>query len=163
MKVLITKQQYRDLLKALSVATHVYGILGDSGQDEAGKYKKGSERMDVLEEHFLSLGKDFDSAELAEKYEDKIIPSDEFSEAMEEVMDDYDDETFWHELETRLGKRDFERTMTNEDKEELERTGWYPKEVWDSYEKWSEEFEKHGIDRLGVVENVVSEKVKSTQ
>jgi hypothetical protein len=35
-------------------------------------------------------------------------------------MDPYDVDTFWNMLQTELGKRDFKRTMTDEEKKFIE-------------------------------------------
>ena len=102
MEIQLTKEQYKMLVKAVMVGESVYGILGDSVSEE---YKKESDEMEKLSDYILGLAKDFGYAELAEEYRGHIIPSDAFSEEMQLVTDDYDDETFWHELETRLRKR----------------------------------------------------------
>lgn len=125
----------------------VYGILGDDVSEE---YKKESDKLEKLREYILEHAEDFGCAELAEKYLGETIPSDDFSEEMQTVIDDYDDDVFWHELETRLGKRDLERDMSDAEREETEKTGWLPRRVQDFYEKWAREFEQYGIERLKV-------------
>ena len=82
--------------------------------------------------------------------------SDDYSEKLQEVVDDYDEDVFWHGLETRLGKRDFMRTATEAEMEEMEdNDGWYPDRIQGIYDGWSKEFEDHGIDRLEVSGNGV--------
>ena len=39
------------------------------------------------------------------------------------VMNDYDDEIFWDKLELCLGKRDFLRTITEEEKKQIKKNG----------------------------------------
>mgnify|MGYP001606038424 CR=1 FL=1 len=109
MKINLTKKQYETLTKAMEVGSSVYGILGDSIE---GDYKKQSDEIENLRKYLLGLAHDFGFDDMTEKFRGKLIMSDNFSEKMHEAIDDYNDETFWHELETRLGKRDFERTMT---------------------------------------------------
>lgn len=149
MKINLTKKQYETLIKAVEIGSSVYGILGDSIE---GDYKKESDEIDNLQKYLLDFASDFGFDDMTEKFEGELIMSDDFSEKMQEAMDDYDDEIFWHELETRLGKRDFERTMTEAEKEEMEEDGWYPKRIHDLYDKWSKEFEDNGVERLGIVE-----------
>lgn len=130
------------------IASSVYGILGDAVSDD---YKKQSDEIDSLSDYLFNFAQDFGCPELTEKFMGKTIPSDAFSEKMQIVMDDYDNETFWHELETRLGKRDFERTMTKEEEGEIEeKGGWLPYRIHDLYEKWAQEFEKYGVERLSI-------------
>jgi hypothetical protein len=86
---------------------------------------------------------------------DRVIMSDEFTEKFMDDSEEYNDVIFWDELETRLGKRDFERTITNAEKKEIaERGGWYSNRIEEIYRGWSTEIEKHGIERLGIVESI---------
>jgi hypothetical protein len=147
MKIDITKEQYKMLAKAVMIADDVYGILGDEVSEE---YKKESNEFEEFRKYILGHAKDFGCENLVEKYRGEIIPSDDFSEEMDVVVDAYDDETFWHELETRLGKRDFERDMTKEERKQAEKDGCYPNKIWDYYEKYQKEFEEHGTERLEI-------------
>jgi len=149
MKMEFSKGQYRDLLKMCEIANSVYGILGDAVSED---YKKQSRRIEELQRYLLSFADQFGCSEMKELYKGEIIPSDMFSEKIREVMDNYNDETFWYELETRLGKRDFEKDMTKEERKEAKKDGWLPFRVHDFYEKWTKEFEEHGVDRLGIIE-----------
>lgn len=148
MKINITKEQYKILAKMAMVASDVYGILGDNVSDE---YKKESDEFEEFRKYILEHAKDFGCEELTEKYMGKIIPSDDFSEKMQVVTDEYDNETFWHELETRFGKRDFERDMTKEEREQTEKDGHYSNKIWNYYEKYQKEFEENGMERLEVI------------
>lgn len=150
MKIDFSKEQYEDLLKMCEVADSVYGIMGDMVSED---YKKQSERIVETRRHLLSYADQFGCGEMAEVFEGEIIPSDKFSEEMQAVIDDYGNETFWHELETRLGKRDFEKDMTDEEKKEVEKEGWLPLRVNNFYDKWAKELEEHGVERLGVIKD----------
>jgi len=149
MKIDLTKKQYECLIKALEAADSVYGILGDSMPED---YKKQSDQIDDLRKYLLGFASEFSAEYMIEKFHGEIIMSDELSESLQEVMNDYDNETFWHELETRLGKRDFDRTITEaENKEMEENNGWYSNRIYGIYEAWSNEFEENGIERLGII------------
>ena len=151
MKIEITKEQYLTLIKAVNAGSCVYGILGD---DVAEEYKEESNNIDKLREYFLKFAKDFGYEKITEKFKGKLIMNEEFSEILDEAIDDYDDNTFWHELETRLGKRDFERIMTKEEIFEIEKEGgWLPERIHEIYDGWRKEFEKHGIERLEIVKS----------
>lgn len=150
MKINMTKEQYKMLVKMAMIASDVYGVLGDNVSDE---YKKESDEFEEFRKYILEHAKDFGYKELVEEYMGKIIPSDDFSEKMQVVTDEYDNETFWYELETRLGKRDFERDMTKEEREQVKKNGHYSDKIWDYYEKYQKEFEENGTERLVVIEN----------
>ncbi len=147
MKINLSKKQFETLIKVVEAGSSVYGILGDSVSEE---YKKESNDIEELRKYLIGFANGYGFEDMTEIFMGKLIMSDEWSEKLHEVIEDYDDQTFWHELETRLGKRDFERTMTEEEKEEIKNSGRYPSRVYDLYEKWGKEFEKYGTDRLSI-------------
>lgn len=137
-----------DLIKVVDAGSFVYGILGDNIEDI---YKKQSKTIDQLREYLLGYATDFGMINATEKFMGQTIMSEDFSEELQEAIDDYDDITFWFELEMRLGKRDFERTVTEVEKREMARDhGIYPKRIHALYEQWNKEFEGHGIERLEI-------------
>lgn len=80
-----------------------------------------------------------------------MVINEDYAETLHEVIDDYNYMTFWHELKVRLGKRDFQHTMTDEEEKEMEKNGgWYPSRIADLYKKWNAEFEEYGVERLEV-------------
>lgn len=149
MTVNLSKEQFETLIKAVQAGASVYGILGDSVSEE---YKKESDDIEKLRSYLLGVATDYGFEDMTEMFMGKMIMSDEWSEKLHEVIDEYNNETFWHELETRLGKRDFWRTITEAERAEIENDNWYPSRINDVYEKWGEEFEKYGIDRLEIKE-----------
>jgi len=150
MEIKLTKEQYINLLKMSHIANGVLGILGDVMPE--ADYKRKSDEMEGLGEHLLKYAREFDCGDLVEDFHGKILMKDEIYEKMNEIIDEYDDYIFWNELETRMGKRDFERTITEEEKKYIEENnGWLPDRIHDIYEKYEKEFEEHGIDRLEIV------------
>jgi hypothetical protein len=149
MKINLSKKQYEILIRALDAGSSVYGILGDNVSEE---YKKQSNEIEKLEEYLLGFAKEFGREDMTQEFHGKLIMSDGFSEELQETVDEYDNETFWQELEMRLGKRDFERTVTEAEKKEIEdNNGWLPERIHGLYEKWGKEFEDYGIERLEVM------------
>lgn len=147
----LTKEQFEILIKAVDTGSSVYGILGDNISED---YKKQSNEIEKLEDYLLSFSSDFGMPEITEEFMGKLIIADDYSEQLQEVMDEYDNESFWHELEVHLGKRDFERTLTeSERKQMVENHGWYPERIHELYEKWNKEFQEYGIERLEVQED----------
>lgn len=151
MKINISKKQYECLMMTMEASASVYGILGDSHPEQ---YKKRSDELEYLQAYLLSVASEFDAEHMTQQFDGEVMISDIMSDVLQEVIRDYNDETFWHELETRLGKRDFERTETAVEKKEMdENGGWYPKRIDMLYKGWIKEFEKHGIERLGIIKN----------
>lgn len=147
MKIDLTKEQYLNLLEIIHIANSVLGILGDVLPE--AKYKKKSDEMEDLEDYFLSYARDFRCDDLVEDFHGKTLMKDEIYEKIQAIIDEYDDYIFWNELEVRMGKRDFERTITEEEKKYIkENKGWLPERIHEIYEKYRQEFENHGIDRL---------------
>jgi len=72
--------------------------------------------------------------------------------ATDTAIADYDDETFWFELESRLGERDFYYYGNDAEIEAAERTGKLPDRVEWYYRKYRKEFDGHGVDRLEISE-----------
>ena len=153
MKIDLTKEQYINLLEMSHIANSVLGILGDVLPEETN-YKKKSDETTELEDYFISYAKDFSCEDMTEKFHGKTLLKDEIYEKLQEIMDEYDDYIFWNELEVKMGKRDFEKTITEEDKKYIkENKGWYPERIHEIYDKYAEEFEEHGIDRLEIKNN----------
>ncbi len=153
MKIDLTKEQYINLLEMSHIANSVLGILGDVLPEETN-YKKKSDETTELEDYFISYAKDFGCEDMTEKFHGKTLLKDEIYEKLQEIMDEYDDYIFWNELEVKMGKRDFEKTITEEDKKYIkENKGWYPERIHEIYDKYAEEFEEHGIDRLEIKNN----------
>ena len=147
MQIEFSREQYRSLMKAVEIGDAVYGILGDLVDK---KYKKDSNKIQELQTYLLSKAADFRSKDLMEIFNGHVITSDKFGGQMEDVLYDYDNDVFWDELERRLGKRDFYRNITAEEKVESEKTEWLPERVHEFYEQWRKEFEDFGVNRLEV-------------
>lgn len=81
-------------------------------------------------------------------------PSEAFDGLAESVLSAYDDDTFWIELEGRLGERDFFLYASDAEIDEAERTGRLPERVEWYYRKYRHEFDRHGTDRLEIDEDL---------
>lgn len=152
MKIELTKEQYKNLLEVSHIANSVLGLLGDVLPGK--EYKKKADEMDNLENYFISFARDFGCDNLVEDFKGKTLMKEEIYEELSEILDEYDDYIFWNELEVRMGKRDFEKTETDDDKKYIkESKGWYPRRIDAVYAKYAQEFENYGIDRLEIREN----------
>ncbi len=150
MKIEFNQKEYRNLVRAVGMGNVIYGILGD--MVDRRKYKKTSLDMHELQDKILSFARDFSCGSLVDEYDGKMILSDEWSEKIFDDSNYYDEETFWHELVARLGKRDFFRDIRPEEREYIiNNAGWLPNRIYDFYEKWEDEFDEHNLERLDVV------------
>lgn len=164
-KIHLTKSQYKDLLKTFSLGKMVWeSTLEEEGKDwkfleelessllsYAEKFKADDlvEEIDLKEmERVCKTIEGFDMKAAKKDLKGELCLSNELNDEIEGIIDDYNGNNFWEELEIALGKRDFFETITNKEKKELKKTDWLPKRVHEYYEKYRKELEEHGIDRL---------------
>jgi len=155
MKINITKKQYRDLLLAVLIGTYIRGGVDDQ---EGKDFTKSEE----IEKYLLTLAKDFDAEDMVEEFHGSLLPSDTLQEEYHEhYIEEYEEEHFWHELTTRLGQRDFEANATDEEKKKVEENnGWLGDVIEPYYKKYEDEFEKHGIERLFLMDMKIKDEKK---
>ncbi len=152
MKIELTKKQYKNLLMMSHLANDMLGILGDVLPEETG-YKKRSLEIEDLEVYLLEHAEDFECGNMVENFKGRSMMKDEIYEKMHEIVDEYNEYIFWDELTHRIGKRDFWRTVSEKERKDIERNnGWLPERIHELYAKYEKEFEKHGIDRIEIVE-----------
>lgn len=89
-----------------------------------------------------------------QKKERGTIASEAFDDLVESTLSAYDDDTFWIELEARLGERDFFLYASDAEVEAAEKTGKLPERVEWYYRKYRHEFHRHGTDRLEIDEDL---------
>lgn len=145
MKLELTKEQYKDLLIAVVIGTYIRSAVDDSNG-------KDFRKVEEIEDYVLSVAKDFDSGDLIQNFEGHLMISDDLIEEYhEKYIEEYEQDFFWHELTTRLGQRDFAQNATEEEKRQVEANdGWLGGVIDKYYEKYEEEFEKRGIERLKI-------------
>ncbi len=151
MKIELTKKQYKNLLEMNHIANGVLGILGDVLPEETN-YKKKSDKTTELEDYFISYAENFGCKDMTEEFYGKTLLKEKIYEKLQEIMDEYDDYIFWNELEVRMGKRDFWRTMSEKERKDIEKNGCLPERIHELYAKYEKEFEKYGIDRIEIIE-----------
>ena len=155
MKLQLTPKEYRRMLQMLYLADH---LLNGRREDEPVGLRLKCE--EVLQ-GFLGYATQFGCADLVEEPEPGLF---NFTAAMpdepgvSDVVNDYDEDTFWQELVTRLAGRDYERIHgrpsepdpdgapdTDEQREEREAE---LKRLEDGY--WRE-FESVGVKHLELI------------
>jgi len=142
MKIDITKEQYKQLIPMLAIASGVTGILGDVLPET--DYKKRSLKMEKLEQYFLQFADDFGCGEFLDEefYENRILP----------IMSDFEDYSVHDGLSSDLAWRDFrnEHTKKEMDKMAKENGGYFGVALYDYEKKYWDEFDEHGYDRLEI-------------
>ena len=113
------------------------------------------EEYEKMEDYLFSFAEKFGLGEYMTHEEsdgDKYFPSRKFEEEtdVDELHDEYDEETFWSELPERLGDRDFHRQYSQAEIAKMTQDERFTFLCRFS-DKWGEELNKNGIARLGIV------------
>lgn len=134
-----TKSQYITLLRLV--------YLGKWFKDS---YKNEPDIVaEEIEQMIFSLAPKFKLSELIsfDNKMNRFFPSRKLEAQIHELVDDYDDYTFWDELMHRLGKRDFVEKYGEEIISKMD-VKQRLKHEQPFIEKYESEFEKNGIDKL---------------
>lgn len=145
MKIELSKERFKEMLLAAMLYSFIRGGLAD---DKGEDYKKFEE----LENYLLKIAEDNNFNDLVEKFQGHLISVDELSELEEKIMSEYDEDAFWHQLTSRLGRRDFFRTVTPEEQKEMDKRDWLLDRAQEFFEKYDKEFEEYGVERLEIRE-----------
>jgi hypothetical protein len=147
MKIDFTKEQFRELLLVYLIGQYVKDAVDEL--EDKYDYDKSRE----LELYLLEQAQEIGLSELVEHFHGKLIPADVLSEDYDNYVHEFEGDSFWHELSTQLGQRDFYREMTETDSKYIkDNNGWLPKRIHDYYERYENEFEKYGTERLEINE-----------
>lgn len=143
-----TQEELKELILTLMLGSWVREVV----DDHKGKEYKHPSAYEQQVQYFLETAEKLGYEELFEKFKGELIPSEMLGEKELEIMEVFHDNTFWEELITRMGKRDFYKEMTPEEKGQIEKTSWLPDRIQGFYDTFRKEFEKHGIDRLQIAD-----------
>jgi hypothetical protein len=142
-----SREDYENLLHLVYLGNWMVNAIRHP-KDEAEKYRQAKSKL-------LSYAKQFGLEDYAEYDEeaDYFFASDKlaFNPEIERLRDEYDDEVFWGELVIRLTRRDF---IQKYGRDKIEAMG--PEEViakeTQIEQKYWQEFQENGLDRLGIKE-----------
>jgi hypothetical protein len=148
MKIDFTEKEYRSMLEAMQIADwvlHAHEI----------EPRTDTKNFAALFEKLLAFANDMGCEDLVELEEDdnKYYPAIELESAVEEFIEEFESNTLWEELVSRLSERDVLRKakMTElMDIETKERISLFS----EAEEKWTEEISTFGLDRICVDEAV---------
>lgn len=144
MKINFTNKQYGNLLKLVYLGNWVANATRIDDQDK---------QLDALEGYIFSFAKDFGLSEYADTDDPEMTyPTRQFEErsGVQELIEEYDDDTFWEELPERLGERDLLEQHSTSELEQMDLNERIHK-LYANIGKWMDEFETHGITRLRAV------------
>lgn len=145
MKIDLTKKEYRDLLDILYVANWVFSAHKVEDDPRI-------ERFDQLEQKFLALSKQMKFENLVE-YDaalDTYFPTREYEEtsAAHTFISEYDNDSFWDELTSRLAQRDLLKQMGGPEKMvDLPKREMLEK-LFQLEEIYGDEFTQNGLENL---------------
>ena len=112
------------------------------------------EEYEKLEDYIFSFAKQFGLDEWVDDEnatEGNFFPTREFEEGtdVQELIEEYDEETFWDELIDRLGDRDFYRQYSKDEILKMTQKERFEK-LYEFIDKWTDEINENGIERLGI-------------
>jgi len=143
LKIEFSREDFKDLLLLVLIGTY----LKEAVEEIEGK---DFEKTREIEKFLLKCAYDKNWNEIAEVFYNNLVPTEELCQEYERIIDEFNNDQFWYELSRRLGQRDFEREMTEEDKEFIKKEGYLPDKINQYYQKYEKEFEKYGIERLEI-------------
>ncbi|MCK5416178.1 hypothetical protein KAI92_01985 [Candidatus Parcubacteria bacterium] len=147
MKINFTKKQFEVLIKMSYIGNWVVnGVRSDAKGDEQIKEYKD------LEKYIFSFAKKFGMEKYVDEDGKEIYPSLELEEGdVMDFIDYYDNDTLSEELASRLAMRDFYRAYSCKEIEKMDIKERIEKDH-PFLEKYWEELDEHGIERLEIVE-----------
>lgn len=152
MNVDISKEEYSKLLELLHMASWVMHAHENETDPRREPY-------DAVIQKFYALAKNMGQDHLIAYRSDAHVyaPTVEFENTAQswEFVDEFMDDTFWDELVHRLAERDIARTVGGLEKtDNLTMTERFTIEA-PVLQKYTQEFDAHGIERLEIVEQLV--------
>ncbi len=143
MKINLTNKQYRLLLDLV----YTGAWLINAHRDEALK------EYEEVESYVYSFAKQFGLDNLVEyvREKDTYYPTREFEEGqVNDFVDEYDDDTFWSELQYRLADRDVDQDgpIVPEAGRSAEDTRFM--RIMERESQYEQEFIDHGLDHVKV-------------
>lgn len=142
MNLELTPAEYRDLLEKV--------ILGTCVKEAAGNKSGLTEDSRAVEQILLAAARKFGYPELVEDHGSHLDLAEGDWLRIQKILDEFLGEEFWERLAGELGRRDFRKVASLEELEEIDKTGIYPERVADFIERYEEEFEQYGTNRLEI-------------
>lgn len=146
MKINFTKKEYRTLLDIIHIADWVLHAHDTEGRTDTQEYE-------ALFQKLFSLAEEMGYADLIQvsKEDGKFYPTFNFeSESVaEDLIQEFENNSFWEELTSRLARRDVLKEKNAESVAELSDEEWFSA-MTVAEEKWVKEFDEFDLDRVVV-------------
>jgi hypothetical protein len=143
MEISLTQDQYENLIKLVFLGSW---LVNSFRTDRITDF-------DELENHIYSYAKD-SGLQRCVAYDEatkEYTPSDALEESVASYIEEYDEDSFWDELVRSLGQRDFIRQYGQAAIQKMKFEEMLEKE--DPFiQKYAQEFEKNGLQHLGLIE-----------
>ena len=143
------KDTLKELILTLMIGDFVREAVAESNGESFEQFEKQLKP-------FLKMAENLGYNDLVERFHGELIPANKLGLEEDKIIEEYNDEEFWFLLQTILGQRDFYESRTESQKKQMEKDIMLPIEVHKFYDKYSKEFDKHGIDRLRIVKGKYS-------
>jgi len=147
MKINITKKHYWNLIRALYMADWMANAICEADMKE-------DEEIKDVRNYFFSFAKEMGYEEYVEydKELGKHYATFELDDepSIRKLIERYDNHAFWDEIAERLGERDFFQKYTKDEIKKMSDDERFTKRIKCAI-AWEEEFEKYGVERLGII------------
>ena len=148
MQIELSEAEYRTLLGVLKIADWVLFAHRSDQPSDRKEYHDFEQKIFGYAEAF-GFG---NLIEYVEKHQEYFpTPEHEENSPVQPFIDEFENHTFWNELVDRLATRDVLRELGEEKVQAMD-----PRERFmthqDYEQKYDEEFEEHGIERLAIEE-----------
>ena len=146
MQIDFSKEEYHTLLGILEIANWVLSAHRTDEPEDRKEYRDLEQKIFDYAEAFgfgdlITYDKEYDRYFPTRKHDD--------NSSVRPFIDEYEDETFWEELVERFADRDMLREIGEMKLLSMNQEERFKAHL-DFEEKYQEEFEEHGIERLEI-------------
>src|SRR5664280_612666 len=144
MKINFTKSEYQILLDVIYMADWILHAHDTEDRSDTKEYSD-------LFQKLMSYAKDISCEDLVnfdeqqKNYAESFIFEEE--SPAPEYIDEFENESFWSELLSRLARQDALIELKVNNPDDVDTETLYT-EIFKAEEKWSKEFETYGLDRI---------------
>lgn len=148
-KIEFSKKQFLTLLKIIYLGNWL------ANAHRTGEYHdKHIKEYEDMEDYIFSFAKQFGYEEYIDDDDSdkgKYYPNRKFDEEINlyELIQEYDEESFWEELPERLGQRDFHMKYTTEEITKMTQEEKFLK-FYECVDEWIGELNENGLENIGL-------------
>lgn len=144
----LTRAQYRELLRKVSISDWVEHIPNDDDDDDL----ELSDKIHSLEYYLVLFAEEFGCGDMMSGMNGEPGLNKQVEDDVLETVDNSEEYAFWNQFRLRMGQRDFRRTITEEESKYIKEKGVFPSRMQECYDKWELEIENHGLGRIEIVD-----------